>query len=244
MEDLNNRVTDGPWRSVRRSSGSRRRRRGSRRCRPTRTPPTWTGRRRSSRSTRPSRGSRAADREPAARRRAGEGREGRRRRRDERQERAAAAHRRAAAGRGRAAGGRGRGDGGVGAAARGRRVRGERAAWCRGRGPGGREQQRQSAEAITSAQQGVINAQRSLQQAAVSAGNAGGASMATLQSKLAALSPAGPGVRHLHHGHPQASVRRPVAGRADRVPARPRGGLKALQPLLPSIAGSWVTSRR
>jgi phage-related protein len=97
--------------------------------------------------------------------------------------------------------------------------------------------QRQSAEAITSAQQGVINAQRSLQQAAVSAGNAGGASMATLQSKLAALSPAGREFVAFITGTLKPAF--DDLSRAAQTGFLPglQAGMKALQPLLPSIAG-------
>lgn len=52
-------------------------------------------------------------------------------------------------------------------------------------------QQRQAADSVASAQQAVVAAQRGIEQASVSAGSAGGAAMADLQKKMAALSPAG-----------------------------------------------------
>jgi hypothetical protein len=99
------------------------------------------------------------------------------------------------------------------------------------------DQQRRSAESIANAQQGVISAQRGIQQASMSAGSAGGAAMATLQDKLAKLSPAGREFVGFITDELMPAFRTiSQAAQTGLLPGL-EGGLKALLPVMPQIAG-------
>ncbi len=102
---------------------------------------------------------------------------------------------------------------------------------------------RQNAFAIAQASQGVVSAQRSLQQATVAAGTAGSSAMDTLRQKMAALSPEGQAFATFLYSLKPVWLDLTAAAQAGFLPGL-QTGISALLPVMPQIIGDVGTLSR
>jgi hypothetical protein len=98
------------------------------------------------------------------------------------------------------------------------------------------EQERQSAFAVAQASQAVINAQRAVQAASVSAGTAGAASVNKLATAMAALSPAGRAFAEFLYSLKPIFTDLSKAAQEGFLPGL-QAGMRALLPVLPTFTG-------